>query len=182
MDAAAARGTVVYVLRSLSLLDFLCADYLTKRFALPLIRFANDLGLWILEPFGKGERRLRRCGAQIPESNALTTTVETGHSALLFLRRRPRARRSHRGEPMPSDLMPVLIAAQRHSERPILLVPQTFVWGKLPTSRQRGLWEDCASDWPGRTRTLFRFILNYRNALLRSGEPFNLSSCKPTPS
>ena len=53
---AAARGTVVYVMRSISFLDFLCLDYLVKQLNLPLVRFANDLGLWLLEPFGKGRR------------------------------------------------------------------------------------------------------------------------------
>ena len=67
---AASKGVVVYVMRSLSFLDFLCLDFLLKKFGLPLVRFVNDLGLWILEPFGKGERRLslRR---QIPETEAL---------------------------------------------------------------------------------------------------------------
>ena len=55
---AASQGVVVYVMRSLSFLDFLCLDFLLKKFGLPLVRFVNDLGLWILEPFGKGERRL----------------------------------------------------------------------------------------------------------------------------
>src|SRR6476659_6916717 len=51
---ASLRGTVIYALRNLSLLDFLALDHLTKRFGLPQIRFANNLGLWVLEPFGKG--------------------------------------------------------------------------------------------------------------------------------
>ena len=32
---AARKGVVVYVMRSISFLDFLCLDFLTKRFALP---------------------------------------------------------------------------------------------------------------------------------------------------
>ena len=68
---AAARGSVVYILRNLSFLDFLALDHLTKRHGLPRIRFANDLGLWVLEPMGKGwlqrahpaDPRRRRRGA-----------------------------------------------------------------------------------------------------------------------
>src|SRR5258707_8499573 len=52
--AADARGTVVYVLRNLSFVDFFALDYLTKRLDLPQVRFANDLGLWVLEPMGRG--------------------------------------------------------------------------------------------------------------------------------
>ena len=50
---ADARGTVVYVLRNLSFVDFFALDYLTKKLGLPEVRFANDLGLWILEPMGR---------------------------------------------------------------------------------------------------------------------------------
>ncbi|HEX7670238.1 MAG TPA: hypothetical protein VF395_11670, partial [Polyangiaceae bacterium] len=46
----ASTGTVIYVLRNLNFVDFLALDHLTKRFGLPQIRFANDLGLWILNP------------------------------------------------------------------------------------------------------------------------------------
>src|SRR5215470_7057351 len=51
----ASKGTVVYVLRNLSVVDFLALDHLTKRFGLPQVGFANDLGLWILNPsMGRG--------------------------------------------------------------------------------------------------------------------------------
>ena len=81
---SASRGVVVYVMRSLSILDFLCLDFLAKKFGLPLVRFVNDLGLWILEPFGKGERKLR-LRRRVPEEEALSTVVQHGHSALLSL-------------------------------------------------------------------------------------------------
>jgi hypothetical protein len=50
----ASEGSIVYVLRNLNFIDFLALDYLTKRHRLPQIRFVNDLGLWILNPMGKG--------------------------------------------------------------------------------------------------------------------------------
>ena len=51
---ADARGTVLYVLRNLSFIDFLALDHLTKKLGLPQVGFANDLGLWLLEPMGRG--------------------------------------------------------------------------------------------------------------------------------
>ncbi|HXS19387.1 MAG TPA: hypothetical protein VN764_19450, partial [Polyangiaceae bacterium] len=50
------RGTVLYVLPNLNWLDFLALDYLTKRHALPPLLFANDLGLWLLNPDGPNQR------------------------------------------------------------------------------------------------------------------------------
>ncbi len=173
---AAGRGTVVYVMRSLSVLDFLCLDYLTKHLGLPLIRFVNDLGLWILEPFGRGARRLlfRR---PVPEQKQLSDALAERGSTLLFLRR-PTAfgRVSRKGARIENDLVLTLVEAQRQSPRPILLVPQTFIWGKLPGNQQRGIWDFMLGpvEWPGRVRTFFRFLYNYRHAVLRTGEPFDL--------
>ncbi len=52
---SAASGVVVYVMRSISVLDFLCLDYLLKRFRLPLVRFVNDP-----RPLDPGALRPRR--------------------------------------------------------------------------------------------------------------------------
>ncbi len=176
---AAERGTVVYVMRSLSLLDFLCLDFLLKRFALPLVRFVNDFGLWILEPFKGGRRCVMR--RQVPEEVALSEAVRGGYSALLFLRRPPplaRRLRNRRGEAFEADLLLQLIQVQRRQDRSILLVPQTFVWSKRP-NRAQATFTDLLfgpTEWPGRLRVLFQFLFNYRNALLRAGEPFDLKS------
>jgi glycerol-3-phosphate O-acyltransferase len=173
---AASQGVVVYVMRSLSFLDFLCLDFLLKKFGLPLVRFVNDLGLWILEPFGKGERRLslRR---QIPEEEALKQTVGDGYSALLFLRRPPKfGSQARRGRELEVDLIETLVAKQRVNPQPILLVPQTFVWSKQAGTASPSLLDLLFGpvQWPGRVRVFCQFLLNYRDAKLRSGEPFNL--------
>lgn len=173
---AASQGVVVYVMRSLSFLDFLCLDFLLKKFGLPLVRFVNDLGLWILEPFGKGERRLslRR---QIPEEEALKQTIGDGYSALLFLRRPPKfGSQARRGRELEIDLIETLVAKQRVNPQPILLVPQTFVWSKQAGTASPSLLDLLFGpvQWPGRVRVFCQFLLNYRDAKLRSGEPFNL--------
>lgn len=176
VNEAARRGTVVYIMRAVSVLDFLCLDYLIRRFALPALRFANNLGLWVLEPFGKGERSMR-FSRRIPEAAALQQTILARHSALLFLlKRRPL------GEPTrpdkDTDLFRALVEAQRQSERPIILLPQIFVWTKRPPEARRRWYEVLfdPSEWPGRLRVLFRFLLNYSNAVLRAGEPFDLGA------
>ena len=176
VDDAARRGVVVYVMRSISWLDFLCLDHLTHRLGLPRIRFVNDLGLWILEPLGRGERRLR-LRRQIPEEKALEQVVRQHHGALLFLRRPPRlGRRAPRGEQLPVDLLQVLLRAQRAMDRPILLVPQTFVWTKRPPQAGGSPVDRLLGpeEYPGRLRVLLQFLRNYRHARLRSGEPFDL--------
>ena len=175
---AAERGTVVYVMRSLSVLDFLCLDYLTKAHQLPRIQFVNDLGHWMREPFGRGSRKRsrRELGA---EEMALGRTLEQHGSALLFLRKPPRLGHfSRKGERIEADLVLGLIEAQRRTQWPILLVPQTFMWGKRAGQQEPGSLDFVLGpvEWPGRLRTLARFALNYRNALLRTGEAFDLKA------
>lgn len=174
---AAARGVVVYVVRSISVLDFLCLDYLLKRFRLPLVRFVNDLGLWILEPFGRGERRLR-LRPQIPQEEALARVLHAQESALLFLRRPPSLGERPKGHGLDQDLIRTLVEQQRKLERPILLVPQTFVWTKRPPNKKPTIIDLLfgPSESPGRMRVFLRFLLNFRNAQLRSGEPFDLAA------
>jgi glycerol-3-phosphate O-acyltransferase len=162
---AAARGTVVYIIGAVSALDFVALDYLTKRFALPLIRFVNELFWW--RPY-----------KQRPEA-ALGAVLEAQESALLFLRRAPSiGKASRKGKRTEVDLVTPLIEAQRKSERPILLVPQTLIWSKLQSHHERTFWDFLLGpvEWPGRVRTFFRFLLNYRSALLRAGEPFDLKA------
>ncbi len=174
---AAARGVVVYVMRSISVLDFLCLDYLLKRFRLPLVRFVNDLGLWILEPFGRGERRLR-LRRQIPQEEALAKVLHEKESAPLFLRRPPSLGERPKGHGLDVDLIRTLVEQQRKLERPILLVPQTFVWTKRPPNKKPTLVDLLfgPSEWPGRLRVLFRFLVNFRNAQIASGEPFDVAA------
>ena len=139
---AAARGVVVYVARSVSFLEFLALDFLTKssaakEYALPLIEWCNDVGLMVLEPFGRGSRRMRMKRA-LPEDQALTDTIREGRTPLLFVRRPPAiaAMRRNRGNDLDVDLIRTLVEMQRRIERPIVLVPQTFVWTKRPPTNR----------------------------------------------
>ena len=85
----AAEGSVVYVLRNLNFIDFFALDHLTKRYGLPQIRFANDLGLWILNPMGKGWLNAVLPPKGITSSDELRDALSRGGSAALFLKRPP---------------------------------------------------------------------------------------------
>ena len=174
---ADARGTVVYVLRNLSYVDFFALDYLTKRYHLPQIRFANDLGLWLLEPMGRGWlNALRR---RTPESDAadIERAVSTGGSAALFLKRPKHLLEGRaRGKIEGDHLIRALLEAQRRGGRPILLVPQVFVWSRSAGTRQANAVDALfgSSEWPGQVRSTAQFLANYRHATLRSGEPVDV--------
>src|ERR1035438_9619308 len=84
--AADARGTVVYMLRNLSFVDFFALDHLTKRLNLPQVRFANDLGLWILEPMGRGWLHALSTRNEASDAEDLRHALTLGRSAALFLK------------------------------------------------------------------------------------------------
>lgn len=184
---AARKGTVVYTLRNLSFLDFLALDHLTKRFGLPEVRFANNLGLWVLEPFGRGMRQLlptRKVRTRDDDLADLRSAVSAGQSAALFLKRPPQLfeRSSGRGLLEGDDFVRELLDLQRErlargDKRPVLLMPQVFLWTKRPDTRQRSLVDAIMGtrEWPGAIRTAGQFLLNYRDVRLKAGEPLDLA-------
>lgn len=178
----ASRGTVVYVLRSLNFVDFLALDHLTKRFGLPQVRFANDLGLWILNPMGRGwlealQPRRTTAAAELRDA------IQHGGSAALFLKRPPgvldvaAGATGGRGLKEGDELIRTLLDVQREDRsRSILLVPQVFVWTKRPDTRGTQALDFLLGprEWPSALRTVGQFLANYRHVELKAGEPLDL--------
>jgi glycerol-3-phosphate O-acyltransferase len=180
----ASTGTVIYVLRNLNFVDFLALDHLTKRFGLPQIRFANDLGLWILNPpMGAGFMRALIPGSGNPAPAQLRSAIEEGGSAALFLKRPPgvldvaTGATGGRGLKEGDELIRTLMDVQRaNTARPILLVPQVFVWTKRPDTRGTRALDFLLGprEWPSAIRTVGQFLANYRHVELKAGEPLDL--------
>jgi glycerol-3-phosphate O-acyltransferase len=172
------RGTVVYALRNVSFVDFFALDYLTKRLDLPQVRFANDLGLWVLEPMGRGKLQALARRTEAADAEDLRRAVSAGESAALFLKRphnllEPGGRR---GKSEGDAFLRTLLEAQRASARPILLVPQVFVWSQRPDEARLSAFDLLLGprEWPGKIRTVAQFLMNYRHVTLRAGEPIDL--------
>ncbi len=97
------RGTVVYVLRQRSWVDYLLVTYVLEREGVPAPSFANDMRALWMRPLSSIARGLWQSFSQLrPRSRELwgfvdrehcRELVQSGHSALLFLRgRKPRWR------------------------------------------------------------------------------------------
>ena len=192
--AADARGTVLYVLRNLSFVDFLALDYLTKKLELPQVRFANDLGLWVLEPMGRGLlSAFRRQPTEAEDVAKLRRAIEDGSSAALFLKRPPNLlepppmvrRRGGAARALPSRgktegdaYLRGVLEAQRAQKAPILLVPQVFVWTRSPDEQKHNVVDALFGprEWPGKARSVVQFLMNYRHVTLRAGEPVDVKA------
>ncbi len=176
----AEQGSVVHVMANLNVVDFLVLDHLAKRFGLPPIRFVNDLGLWILNPdMGQGYSDLF-----FPRSPTiqLRHALENGGSAVLFLNR-PKgmvdlaigaARRRGRAEG--EALFKALFEIQRKHARPILLVPQVFVWTKRPEPKRYQPLDTILAprEWPSVLMSVLQFLYNYQHVALRTGVPIDV--------
>lgn len=175
---AASKGIVIYALRNLSFVDFLALDYLTKRFHLPRVRFANDLGLFLLEPMGRGwGAAIRRAAFKPDDAADLRKVVASGGSAALFLKRPPGLfEPGARGHLEGDVFVRALLDVQRTTSTPILICPQVFVWSRTPDRTEIGLTDVVFGprEWPGKARTIAQFIANYRHVTLRAADPINL--------
>ncbi|HMA92079.1 MAG TPA: 1-acyl-sn-glycerol-3-phosphate acyltransferase, partial [Polyangiaceae bacterium] len=136
----ASEARVVHILQSLNFVEFLALDHITKRHSLPRIRFVTDLGLWVLNPMGKGWLNAvwpkRRRDASVELEQALLH----GGSAAFFLKRRANVvelatsgARWLSTELKEGDrLVRALLRLQRESDRPIVIIPELFFWTRQP--------------------------------------------------
>ncbi len=174
---AQSRGTVVYVMRNLSFVDFLALDYLTKRFSLPQVRFANDLGLSVFEPMGRGWFQAFKRKAPAADIEDFKRGLREGLSAALFLKRPPALfDGSTRGQVEGDGYLRALFEVQREQEQPILAMPQTFIWSKEAEAVEHNIFDAMFGprEWPGKARTIAQFLANYRNVTLRAGKPVDV--------
>lgn len=136
----AANARVVHVLQSLNFVEFLALDHITKRHSLPRIRFVSDLGLWVLNPMGKGWLNALIPKRRRDASFELEQSLLHGGSAAFFLKRRANVvelatsgTRWLSTELKEGDrLVRALLHLQRKSDRPIVIVPELFFWTRQP--------------------------------------------------
>src|SRR5260221_5797269 len=172
----AAQATPVYVLRSSSLLHLLYFNYTFGKLGLPLARAATGLGYRIFAPFARwylGGPQIK--GADKGEVANVVEAVKQGEAALVFLRQ-PRTLPS--AVSTLADPFPALVELQRaQPDKPIALVPLTFLWRKRP-KRLGGSWRDFFLGDPAEpaaTRTFLGYLGSRKGAYAKVGELVLLS-------
>ena len=153
---AAARGSVVFVMRSAGLLNFLWLSWLAARFRLPPLRVA--LGLTGLLPW---------LGRAKSSPEALAEAVRRGETTVVFLSRA-------RGP----DPFPLLARLQRELPRPVLLVPALLVWTRRPQRLKPGLGDLLfgTPETPSRFANAVGFLLNRERAVFSIARPLDLGA------
>jgi glycerol-3-phosphate O-acyltransferase len=188
-----ARGSVVYVMRYASRLDYFLFNTLFVREGLRLSAFANGLSFYyyapLLRSIGNWVRRRRLLGAARREEDrrlALAKAgegVRAGQSLFLFLRT-ARLRDVLRGREAAVEegrreleLLAEIVRVARTENRPVALVPLALFWRKGPRGQARFL--NLSYGGPTRPTDFAKvasFLIAYRELAIKVGEPMELAA------
>jgi len=195
LRALEARGTVVYVMRYASRLDYFLWNWLFLREGLRLSGFANGLRFYYYGPVLRAlrialgrlralrvlARRRQRAVEHEVGREHVHDLVRGGGSLFLFLRtdrlgswllgRRHAVRKSQ----AELDFLAEIVGSVWNDEQPVFLVPLALFWRKGPRGVRRFL--NLAYGTATRPTDLAKvtaFLLNYHNLKLEVGDPIDL--------
>ncbi len=157
---AAERGRVIHTLRVRRMIDPLFLDHLLAREGVKLPTWKHD--------------HFSAHNAGDPAS--LIAAIEREESALLFLRQ-PRTLLNPQTAYSKAHVE-ALIALQRQSDRPILLLPSTVLWTKHPIGLKKTIIDAFFGDRdaPGRMREIAGFFWHIGDSRFHVGAPVNLAA------
>lgn len=180
------QGSVIYVMRYSSRLDYFLFNTVLQRAGLRLSAFANGIRFHYYRPLHEWLRiALRRKRAQpraLDRNDArehVRALAPNGQSFFLFLRTERfrawlRGRRASRQDEL--DLLEVAIRAVWDAEQPVFVVPLALFWRKGPRSQSRFLNLDYgALTRPSDLAKVMRFLATYRSLAIKTGQPIELS-------
>ncbi len=186
------QGSVVYVMRYASRLDYFLFNWLFIREGLRLCAFANGLSFYYYRPIKVGIRgwwQRRRMGREARlaadrERAAQKTreVVDSGESMFLFLRTarlrgwwmgRQAALEQSRQE---RDLLAEVVRSAWDGERQVAVVPLALFWRKGPRAERRFLNLGYgAQNRPSDVTKVASFLASYRGLAVRAGDPIDLT-------
>ena len=180
------EGSVIYVMRYSSRLDYLLFNTVLQQAGLRLSAFANGIRFHYYRPLFEWLRiALRRKRVQpraLDRNDArehVRSLAPSGQSFFLFLRTERfrtwlRGRRNRRQDEL--DLLEVAIRAVWDSKTPIAIVPLALFWRKGPRGQSRFLNLDYgALTRPSDLAKVTRFLATYRSLAIKTGDPIDLA-------
>jgi len=184
------RGSIVYVMRYASRLDYFLFNALFIREGLGLSKFANGIRFYYYRPAWKAVRLawkrrgewLREPGPEFSQAK-LRSLILRGESSFIFLRTarmrwRLRTRRSaveHGKDEL--NLLQEVVQTVWDSNRPVHVVPLALFWRRGPRSQQRFLNLSYGSSTrPSDFTKVMSFLTTYQSLCVRVGDPIDLAA------
>jgi len=186
LRALEARGSVVYVMRYASRLDYFLFNTLFLREGLRLSGFANGVRFYYYRPLLAALRglvlRVRRQRGIGPDSNRsyARELALSGRSQFLFLRTQRFGLFAGRREAVQKgrhelDDLGEIVRGVWDAERPVSLVPLALFWRKGPRAERRFLnLAYGATTRPSDVAKIASFLTTYRGLNVKVGEPIDL--------
>gem|GEM_PF-1118143 len=180
---ASQAGTVVYMLHTRSLLDWVALNKMLNSRRLPLARFTHGVRTTLFQPVVQAlstwgaaiQRRLRNGPEPDPlESGWLTEALASGMTTCMFAVR-PHLLRTGRETAGP-DPIDALLEAQRRSDRSIQVVPVVVIWKRRPQAARSEVERFVlgAEDEPGPLQKLAMVASRSGDAIVQAGQPVNM--------
>jgi glycerol-3-phosphate O-acyltransferase len=182
------QGTVVYVMRYASRLDYFLFNTLFRRHGLRLSRFANGIRFWYYRPLldvfrGLFRSRRESDGASDQERarRHARELSQAGESFFLFLRTARLRLGSRRQVVLEGkaelDLLEEVVGSVWSSDRPVHVVPLAIFWRKGPRARHRflNLFYGSATR-PSDLAKVWSFLTTYRDLAVKVGDPIDLGA------
>ena len=156
LRALAARGSLVFVMRSSSLLAYLYLRWFLRRSGLPPLRAAQGL-VGVLASLAR-VRRSRR---------AFEDALAAGDASVVFL-----------GRASSHDPFSTIVRAQRGLFQPILLVPALLVWSRRAQKLKPSVWDVLfgSPEAPSAFANAIAFVRNVRRAFFHVGRAVDLKT------
>ena len=182
------RGTVVYVMRYASRLDYFLFNTLFRREGLRLSAFANGIRFYYYRPVLEALRVIWGRPRGVSQDIELVRNREyareltrQGASFFLFLRTaslraqlRSRRRAVAEGK-TERDLLTEVVRAASESDRPVHVVPLALFWRKGPRARRRFLnLSYGALTRPSDLAKVTSFLTTYRGLHVKVADPIDL--------
>lgn len=166
------RGTVVYVMKTRSLIDYLFFNLAFLQHGLRLVRFANGVRTRMARGLFKGLAAVVRGRRGLPDDvDCMQALVGAGEPTTLFLRE-PRGREADQiAYALP--YLERLVHMQRRSRRSIWLVPKLLIWEKRPDRARPTVFDDVfgSRQSPTFIKKLIYVIQNFWQSFLNLGHP-----------
>ncbi|MCP4241462.1 MAG: hypothetical protein GY772_12955 [bacterium] len=177
-----AHGSVVYVMRYASRLDYFLFNTVFARAGLRLSSHANGIRFYYFRPLLEALRiawgsRVNAADRGERERRFTREVVREGGSGFLFLRTARLTARPRQDGTGELDLLEEVVDAAWASERSVHVVPLAIFWRKGPRARRRflNLFYGAATR-PSDLTKVTSFLTTYRDLAVKVGDPIDLGA------